>query len=40
MSSSLDSLTNNLVRGGKKLFGFEDARTQGNLSSRIYDRME
>ena len=23
MSSSLDSLTNNLVRGGKKLFGFE-----------------
>ena len=24
MSSSLDSLTNNLVRGGKKLFGFED----------------
>ena len=24
MSSSLDSLTKNLVRGGKKLFGFED----------------
>ena len=24
MSSSLDSLTRNLVRGGKKLFGFED----------------
>ena len=24
ISSSLDSLTNNLVRGGKKLFGFED----------------
>ena len=23
MSSSLDSLTNNLIRGGKKLFGFE-----------------
>ena len=25
MSSSLDSLTKNLVRGGKKLFGFEDS---------------
>ena len=24
MSSSLDSLTKNLVRGGNKLFGFED----------------
>ena len=24
MSSNLDSLTKNLVRGGKKLFGFED----------------
>ena len=24
MSSSLDSLTTNLVRGGKKLFGFEE----------------
>ena len=24
MSSSLDSLTKNLVRGGKRLFGFED----------------
>ena len=24
VSSSLDSLTKNLVRGGKKLFGFED----------------
>ena len=24
MSSSLDSLTKNLVRNGKKLFGFED----------------
>ena len=24
MSSSLDSLTNNVVRGGKKLFGFEE----------------
>ena len=24
MSSSLDSLTKNLVRGGKKLFGFKD----------------
>ena len=24
MSSSLDSLTKNLVSGGKKLFGFED----------------
>ena len=24
MSSSLDSLTKNLVRGGKKLFGFQD----------------
>ena len=24
ISSSLDSLTKNLVRGGKKLFGFED----------------
>ena len=24
MSSSLDSLTKNLLRGGKKLFGFED----------------
>ena len=26
MSSSLDSLTKSLVRGGKKLFGFEDYR--------------
>ena len=24
MSSSLDSLTKNQVRGGKRLFGFED----------------
>ena len=24
MSSSLDSLTKNLIRGGTKLFGFED----------------
>ena len=24
MSSSLDSLTNNLVQGGRKLFGFEN----------------
>ena len=24
MVSSLDSLTNNLVRGGRKLIGFED----------------
>ena len=33
MSSSLDSLTKNLVRGGKKLFGFED------YSELQYDRL-
>ena len=32
MSSSLDSLTKNLIRGGKKLFGFED------YSELQYDR--
>ena len=32
MSSSLDSLMNNLVRGGRKLFGFEDySELQYNL---------
>ena len=45
MSSSLDSLTTNLVRGGQELFGFEKytpahyelaTRMQGNLSIRIY----
>ena len=35
MSSSLDSLTKNLVRGGKKLFGFEDySELQYNLLTR------
>ena len=28
MASSLDSLTSNLVRGGRKLFGFEDYSEQ------------
>ena len=35
MSSSLDSLTKNLVSGGKKLFGFEDySELQYNLLNR------
>ena len=35
MSSSLDSLTKNLVRGGKKLFGFEDySKLQYGLLTR------
>ena len=35
MSSSLDSLTKNLVRGGKKLFDFEDySELQYNLLTR------
>ena len=35
MSSSLDSLTKNLVRGGKKLFGFEDySELKYNLLTR------
>ena len=35
MASSLDSLTNNLVRGGRKLFGFEDySELQYNLLTR------
>ena len=35
MSSSLDSITKNLVRGGKKLFGFEDyPELQYNLLTR------
>ena len=35
MSSSLDSLTKNLVRGSKKLFGFEDySELQYNLLTR------
>ena len=35
MSSSLDSLTKNLVRGGKKFFGFEDySELQYNLLTR------
>ena len=35
MSSSLDSLTKNLVRGGKKLFGFEDySELQYSLHTR------
>ena len=35
MASSLDSLTNNLVRRGRKLFGFEDySKLQYNLLTR------
>ena len=35
LASSLDSLTNNLVRGGRKLFGFEDySELQYNLLAR------
>ena len=35
MTSSLDSLTSNLVRGGRKLFGFEDySELQYNLLTR------
>ena len=35
MSSSLDSLTSNLVRGGRKLIGFEDySELQCNLLTR------
>ena len=35
MASSLDSLTNNLVSGGRKLFGFEDySELQYNLLTR------
>ena len=35
MASSLDSLTNNLVRRGRKLFGFEDYNeSQYNLLTR------
>ena len=35
MASSLDLLTNNLVRGGRKLFGFEDySELQYNLLTR------
>ena len=35
MASSLDSLTNNLVKGGRKLFGFEDySELQYNLLTR------
>ena len=35
MASSLDSLTHNLVRGGRKLFGFEDySELQYNLLTR------
>ena len=38
MSSSLDSLTKNLVRGGKKLFGFEDySELQYDLLTRKGD---
>ena len=38
MSSSLDSLTKNLVRGGKKLFGFEDySELQYSLITRKGD---
>ena len=38
MSSSLDSLTKNLVRGGKKLFGFEDcSELQYDLLTRLGD---
>ena len=43
MSSSLDSLTKNLVRGGKKLFGFEDySELQYGLLEYInsWDRFE
>ena len=35
MSSSLDSLTKNLVRGGKKLFGFQD---YSELQSGLFTR--
>ena len=35
MASSLDLLTNNLVRGGRKLFGYEDySELQYNLLTR------
>ena len=35
MASSLDSLTNNLVKGGRKLFDFEDySELQYNLLTR------
>ena len=35
MASSLDSLTNNLVRGGRKLSGFEDySELQYNLLTK------
>ena len=35
MASSLDSLTDNLVHGGRKLFGFEDySESQYNLLTR------
>ena len=35
MASSLDSLMNNLVHGGRKLFGFEDySELQYNLLTR------
>ena len=47
MSSSLDSLTTNLVRGGQELFGFEKYTPaqyellvcKGNLSIQIYVSM-